>query len=287
MTPFINLTHLKFFCDAVTNNSISEAAKINYVSQSAVSQAITKLEAIFGSKLIGHSHQKLQVTDEGRIVYLKARNIFKSVQETFDLVHQTKEEIVGTVKFYTTKSLGMSFLAPMYKQIKQNLPRLDLDFRMGGLNVIRTALKKEEVEFAVVVFDHNFDQFSKLSLKKGRLNLYQSKEAAPDLLDQGVFVDEFAGLYVKELQQHFDTLEDPTLKIQATISGWELVARFTELNIGVGFFPDYIVANNRFPEIEHHPLKIPSFEYEICAIYNKSSRLSRNAQAFLNQFTLE
>ena len=48
MNPAINLIHLKFFCDAVVYESITEAAKMNYISQSAVSQAITKLESIFG-----------------------------------------------------------------------------------------------------------------------------------------------------------------------------------------------------------------------------------------------
>jgi LysR family transcriptional regulator, carnitine catabolism transcriptional activator len=49
MNPLINLMHLKFFCDAVTFSSISEAAKRNYVTQSAVSQAIAKLEQILGA----------------------------------------------------------------------------------------------------------------------------------------------------------------------------------------------------------------------------------------------
>ena len=286
MNPVINLLHLKFFCDAVMYESISEAAKMNYISQSAVSQAITKLETIFGVQLMFHNRQKLQVTDEGKVVFEQARVIFRNVQDTFEKVNLTKEEITGTLKFVTTKSLGMSFIAPSYKLIRQNLPSLNFKFRMGGLNLIRTALKREEVEFAIVVYDHNFDQFAKLPLKKGLLNLYHAKESSSDLIDQGVFVDDYDGMYVKELK---DYLEERGYQqtLQDAIAGWELAARFTQLNIGVGFFPDYIVSNNRYPSIEIHPLEIPVFEYEICAIYNKGVKLSRTAQLFLEQFTLE
>lgn len=286
MNPGINLVHLKFFCDAVVYESISEAAKMNYISQSAVSQAITKLETIFGRQLVYYHRQRLTLTEEGKIVFNQAHVIFKSVQETFDKVNQTKKEITGTLRFVTTKSLGMSFIAPSYRLLKQNLPLLDFKFRMGGLNLIRMALKREEAEFAIVVYDHNFDQFEKFHLRKGLFHLYQSKEAPSRFIEQGVFVDDFDGMYVKELQSHLNE-NGLQKKILNAISGWELVARFTQLNIGVGFFPDYIISNNRYPNIDIHSLDRPIFDYEICAIYNKGIKLSRNAQSFLENFSLE
>ena len=286
MNPGINLIHLKFFCDAVVYESISEAAKMNYISQSAVSQAITKLESIFGTQLLFYNRHKLQLTEEGKVVFDQSRVIFKAISETFEKVNQSKEEITGHLKFVTTKSLGMSFIAPSYMAIRQNLPFLNFKFRMGGMNLIRTALKREEAEFAIVVYDHNFDQFEKHPLKKGRIRLFQAKEASPDLIRQGVFVDDFDGMYVKELANYLNE-NGVEKQIQDAIAGWELVARFTQLNIGVGFFPDFIISNNRYPNIEVHPLDLPVFEYEICVIYNKGVKLSRTAEAFIDQFTLE
>lgn len=285
MQPLINLLHLKFFCDAIVYKSISETAKMNYISQSAVSQAIAKLESIFGVELISYSRQKLQTTNEGQIVFEQASKIFKTIQETFDKVNQTKGEITGSIKFVTTKSLGMSFIAPSYNQIKQNLPYLNFSFRMGGLNLIRTYLRREEAEFAIVVYDHNFEQFAKHSLKKGFLRLYQAVDAPSNLIEKGIFIDEYDGLYINDLQKFLDELDRP-LRIQDAIAGWELVARFTQLGIGVGFFPDYLLSNNRFPNIVPHSLEIPQFEYEICAIYNKGTKLSRASQALIEQFTL-
>lgn len=283
MHPMINLTHLKFFCDAVVYQSISEAAKMNYITQSAVSQAITKLETIFGVQLFFHNRQKLQLTDEGQIVFEQARAIFRAVQDTFQKVNQTKDQITGCVKFVTSKSLGMSFIASAYKSIKENFPLLDFKFRMGGKNLIRTALRQEDAEFAIVVYGDNFDQFEKITLHKGLFRLYQSKDLPSDAIKEGVLVYEDC-FYAPELKTF---LEDSGYQnpIQDMIPGWELTARFTELNIGVGFFPDYILSHNRYPNIVPHPLEIPSFEYEICAIHNKGVKLSRTAQLFLEQLT--
>ena len=285
MQQLINLYHLKFFCDAIAYQSISEAAKMNYITQSAISQAINKLETVFGVQLLIHNNQKLMITPEGQIVYNQAKEIFKAVKETFNQVNLTKKEVAGRLTFVTTKSLGMSFFASTYAKIKKNLPQLELKFKMGGKNFIRNALKREEVEFAIVVYDHNFSQFAKRPIKKGCLHLYQSKKAPKNLVNQGIFIDENDGMHIHNLRE-FLTLQNQSIDTKE-IAGWELVARFTELGLGVGFFPDYLLANNRFPHLKIHPIQLPPFEYEIAAIYNKSSKLSRAAYAFIEQFTLD
>nr|NGX38538.1 HTH-type transcriptional regulator CynR [Chlamydiota bacterium] len=283
----VKLQHLKFFCDAVTYTSVSEAAKMNYVTQSAISQAIGKLEKLFNASLVYHNRQKLYITLEGEIVYENAKAIFKSIQKTFDSVHETKEEISGTLRFVTTKSLGMSFIAPMYKRIKEELPSVELKFMMGGKNLIRTKLKRGEVEFAIVVYDDNFSEFKKLPITTGRFSLYQAKNSPQNLIHQGIFVYNLGGPYVKELQKYFDDLDGELIQVKGETEGWELAARFVELGIGVGFIPDYLVKNNRYSNIEIHSQQIPEYEYEICAIQNHTTVLSKAAKAFIDKFTMD
>jgi len=284
MKNFLNLAHLKFFCDTVLYQSISEAAKINFITQSAVSQAINKLESIFGAPLLIHNTQKLILTEQGKIVFDHATGIFRSINETFDKVNQTKDIVTGTLNFATTKSLGMSFYAPTYTKIKKNLPCLDVRINMGGKSYIRTALKREEVEFAIVVYDHNFSQFAKHTIKKGHFNLYQSTKAKRNMTWKEVFIDEYEGMYIHKLKEFFSENDQP-FEIKA-IAGWELVANFSNLGVGLGFFPDYIASEDRFPNIKRYPLELPLFDYEIAAIYNKSTELSQTARAFIEQFTL-
>ncbi len=288
MNPQINLLHLKFFCDAVVYRSISEAAKMNYVTQSAVSQAIIKLEKALGAAILIHTRQKFQLTEEGKIVFEQARHVFKTVQNIHERIHQNKETLKGTLKFASTYSLGMSFLAPLYKKMKETFPDIQLSYRLGGLNFIRNSLRQQEAEFAIVVYDQDFSQFTKCPLQQGRFHLYQSIHAPHHLIEQGIFVDYLEGTYVEDLKQHLlQSDEASPLTIQAELSGWEVVARFTEMKMGIGFFPDYLVANDRYPTLKVYPLQLPIFDYQICVIYNKGEKLSRAAQAFLDLFHLD
>lgn len=279
----MNILHLKFFCDAVVYNSVSEAAKMNFVTQSAVSQGISKLESTLCKKLLMHARQKFQLTDEGKIVFEEARNVFKSIDNIYEKIGQTEDTITGELKFSTTKSLGMSFIAPCYRKMKSYLPQVQMCVRLGGLNYIRNSIKQGEVEFGVVVYDQDFNQFSKHPIKKGIFNLYQSINTQKT--NEDVLVNYYKGSYVEELRNYIT--QHSNLKINVELAGWEVIARFTELDIGIGFFPNYIMENNRYPNIEIHPLKLPLFEYEICIIYNKGERLSRAARVFIEQFSLD
>lgn len=286
LDPQINLLHLKFLCDAVTYNSISEAAKMNFVTQSAVSQGISKLERILNVQLLAHARKKFKLTPDGKIVFEQARHVFKSIQNIFDGINQNKKIVAGNLKFASTKSLGMSFIPACYKKMKMNFPGVDISVRLGGLNYIRNSIKQGDVELGIVVYDQDFEEFAKHPLKRGKFNLYQCTDKQLPFVEEGILVNYHEGTHVKKLKEHLQR-RHPLLTVQAELSGWEVIARFTELNMGIGFFPDYIMANNRYQNIEVYPLELPDFEYEICAIYNKGEKLSRCASAFIEQFSLD
>ena len=287
MKPKINLLHLKYFCDALVCDSISEAAKMNFVTLSAVSQGIAKLEITLGVSLLNHSRQKFEITEEGRIVFDQSVHIFKAVDDIYDKINQNKECITGSLKFVSTNSLGMSFIGPSYRKMKENFPHIDIGYQLGHLNFIRNTVRQGNAEFAIVVYDQDFSLFNKKLLRKGSFHLYQSVHAPLALIEKGILIDHAEGMHVDVLRNHYAESGRGPIKIQAELAGWEVVARFTEMNIGIGFFPDYILENNRYPTLKSYPVELPPVGYEICAIYNKGTKLSRVASAFLNQFSLD
>lgn len=286
MKPSINLLHLRFFCDAVSCGSVSEAAKKNYVTQSAVSQAIVKLEISLGISLLVHSRQKFQVTEQGKIVFEQSRTIFKAIEDMQDKINKNNETVTGTLKFVSTNSLGMSFICPSYQAMQINFPQVDIKYQLGNLNFIRNAIRQGDAEFGIVVYDQSFSSFCKQLLKRGRFHLYQNKNAPLTLIENGILVDHQEGMHLDTLREFFFRSGRNRFKVHAELAGWEVVARFTEMNIGIGFFPDYITENHRYQNLKPYPLDLPLFEYEICAIYNKGEQLSRAATTFLDQFTI-
>src|SRR4051812_17981688 len=78
----MNLNHLKYFYDAVSQGQISAAARKNRISQSAVSQAIGNLEKTLQCRLLVHQRKRLELTDAGKVAYEECKKVFDSI-ETF------------------------------------------------------------------------------------------------------------------------------------------------------------------------------------------------------------
>ena len=76
-----NLMPLKYFVDIVQTKGFMSAARRNYVSETAVSSAIKKLENELGQKLLNRNGVVLSVTPVGELFYKRAVNILKSYNE--------------------------------------------------------------------------------------------------------------------------------------------------------------------------------------------------------------
>src|SRR5581483_10049052 len=74
--PTMHIETLKTFCDLVDTASFSGAARLNLVSQSAVSQQVRALERRYGRRLIERGHQAGAVpTEAGRLLYEESKEI--------------------------------------------------------------------------------------------------------------------------------------------------------------------------------------------------------------------
>ncbi|MDK4702166.1 LysR family transcriptional regulator [Rhizobium sp. CNPSo 4062] len=71
-----NLRHLRVFLAVVETGSVTRAAEICYVSQPAVTQAISKIEKTLGYALFTRSPHGLFVNDEGKLLFLRVRRAF-------------------------------------------------------------------------------------------------------------------------------------------------------------------------------------------------------------------
>lgn len=286
MSLMINLWHLKFFYDAAALQSVSEAARKNFVTQSAISQGISNLEKAIGTQVTTHTRQTFALTEEGKVVFEQAAQIFKSVREMQDKINECKGKVAGVLNFVCSNSLGMSFIADGFKDMQLNYPDVNVKFRLGGLHYIKTWLQQGIAEFGVVVNSKEFAAFNKKSIMKGQFHLYQSKKASKTAIEDGILIDDEGGMMVNQLLASYKKRYKKELKIQAEVASWEVVARFTEKNIGLGLFPDYLMRGKRYPTVHPYPLDIPPLEYEICAIYPKGEKLSRAACAFIEQCIL-
>lgn len=265
----MNLTHLRFFYDSARLGSVSEAARNNHVSQSAISQGIKKLELSLGMKLTHHLRQKFQLTDEGRLLLEEAREVFLSVDRMLDTVNRNKGKVKGLARFACPNSIALYLFPKVLKEAWKKLPDVSFEFHRGSRAFIRNSLREGSVDFALVLSGPEFEDYDKQVVAKGRFGLYCTPGHA-DNLGKGVFVDHAESPEYRQINQKDD------FTIREELSGWTIVAAFISKGMGVGLIPDFMA------EKGWKSIKCPKVSYEIWAVWPKGRQLMTPSSALID-----
>ena len=267
------------FFSAGQAKSISNAAKENFVSQSAISQAISKLEIALGKQLITHEKNRFQLTTDGLILLEKCKAVFTVFSEIEDAFNETDGVYKGKLSFACTHSFALSLLPPYLGKLSQMYSGIEPILRFGHTGTIVELVKKGDVDFGIVLDNEDFSAFHCREIFRGEYKLYKAKKLPEQAVSKFILSEER-----KEVSLLKQYLHDNGIEMGACmeVSSWEVIASLTEQGLGIGFLPDYIIGNRA---LLPYDCPIPTIPYRILAIFSKNRGLPRNAKMFLDLYT--
>lgn len=272
-----NISFLRYFFSAGKAKSISQAAKENFVTQSAISQAIGKLEIAFGKQLITHEKNRFQLTTDGFILFEKCKQIFAVYAEIEDAFNETTGVFKGRLSFACTHSFALSLLPPYLAKLSELHSEIEPTLKFGHTHAIADLVKNGEVDFGIVLDNEDFTSFHSQVIFRGEYRLYRSKKYQEAATLKFILSEERKE--VSLLKQHLEDGGFPVKRLME-VSSWEVIANLTEQGLGIGFFPDYIAGKRAI--IPYEGYTIPNISYRILAIFSKNRALSRNARMFID-----
>lgn len=161
-----NLDRLKVFYHVFTQNSIVAASKILHVSQSAVSQAIQKLEMEIGSSLFIRLHKQLVPTAAGERLYEIAKPFMLSLNIYLDDLERGREHPAGELRIGAPSEFGKAYLLSIVADFRKQYPEVTFVLEFGTPEMLLPSLKKGTVDFALV------DVFLTRNTQRGQLDLF-------------------------------------------------------------------------------------------------------------------
>ncbi len=116
----------KVYSDLIETASFSNAAKLNGITQSAVSQQVRSLEKRFDVVLVERGKKNFSVTPEGKIFLEAARDILDIYNSIGDRIHDMQNRVVGQLRVATVFSLGLHELPPFIKHYRERFPDVEV-----------------------------------------------------------------------------------------------------------------------------------------------------------------
>lgn len=278
----INFTHLKYFCDTAKYGSFSIAAKKNFISQSAVSQAIHKLEESLNKKLVVYNAKQFSLTKDGELVFSKSQNIFNALTDLETTLNYHEKEYCGCIEIACTHSFALGLLPKYLKLITEKYPLINFSFRLGHTDLIKKWLKNGSIDFGIVIDNEDLSGLDCYEILSGEYKLYSSKNYNKNITELKVLISEERP-ETNKLKDLYSNKFNNKLPILMEVSSWEVIANFAEVELGVGFIPDY-VARRRKNILKELDLGLAKIPYKLFVVLRKDTKLTKNVDAIINLF---
>ena len=125
----------KVYCDLIETASFSHAAKLNGITQSAVSQQVRALEKRFGVVLVERGKKNFAVTPEGQVFEEAAREMIEVFSGIEERLKELQDVVSGRLRIATIFSVGLHELPDMVSAFRKRYPEVDVKIEGNELVV--------------------------------------------------------------------------------------------------------------------------------------------------------
>jgi LysR family transcriptional regulator, transcriptional activator of the cysJI operon len=167
----MQIENFKIFADLVETKSFSKAAKLNGITQSAVSQQARAMERNFKTLMIDRSQKQFNLTREGQRIYEAAKEILHVYEKLESELQEMKKVISGTIRISTIYSIGLHELPPYVKRFLQAYPSVNVRIEYRRSNLVYEDILHNAVDFGLVAFPMKQRQIEMLPFRNDRLVL--------------------------------------------------------------------------------------------------------------------
>jgi len=167
----MQIENFKIFADLVETKSFSKAAKLNGITQSAVSQQARAMERNFKTLMIDRSQKQFNLTREGQRIYEAAKEILHIYEKLESELQEMKKVISGTIRISTIYSIGLHELPPYVKRFLQEFPSVNVHIEYRRSNLVYEDILHNAVDFGLVAFPQKQRQIEMIPFRNDRLVL--------------------------------------------------------------------------------------------------------------------
>ena len=145
-----NLSQYKIFYEVAKAGNISKAAKELYISQPAISKAISKLEDSLGLSLFTRSSRGVQLTSEGEILFEHTREAFDALDRGEQGLKRIQEFDIGHLRIGVSNTLCKYILLPYLKTFIDQYPHMKVTIESQATAQTLARLEQQKIDLGLV-----------------------------------------------------------------------------------------------------------------------------------------
>jgi len=154
----MNLRDLRYLVALAEHKHFGRAAEASFVSQPTLSTQIKKLEDELGVALVERTPRKVLLTEVGREIAARARDVLNEVEQIRGIARRTKDPESGTLRLGIFPTLAPYLLPHVVTPIHTRFPRLELLLIEEKTEVILKQLREGRLDAGILALPIHDDQ---------------------------------------------------------------------------------------------------------------------------------
>lgn len=278
-------------CVAETGN-ISHAAKRLFISQPAVSKAISALEENLQTTLFIRSSRGVKLTEEGQLLFEHTKKAFDLLQRGEDGIKKIHELGIGHLRIGVSTTLCKYFLLPYLNGFVKENPHIKIAIESQSTYHTLKQLENSTLDIGLVAKPDSDKSFLFYSLGKiedifvatrSYLDNLKQREQNPDIFSSAniMLLDE-ENVSRKYIEDYFKVNKIEPKQI-LEISNMDLLIEFAKTGLGVAcVIKEFVQSELKNGSLVQIPLKTPVNKREVGFSYIKNAFLSDSMLKFLD-----
>ncbi len=286
----MRLSYLKLFCDLARCRSFSEAAALNNVSQSAVSQVILQLEKRLGVQLVDRSTRPLHLTAEGEIYYEGCRNLIDRYQAIEASIRKTRAQTTATVQVAAIYSVGLRDMNQFIDRFSAIMPGATVHIEYLHPDRVYERVLQGRADFGLISFPRKSRELVALPWRQEPMVLacppshpLASLPAVSVAQLEGVkYVGFDRDLVIRRQVDRFLRRHGVTVQVALEFDNIENIKKAIEESGGVALLPEpMLIKEIQAGTLAGVPLADATLIRPMAIIYRRTYPLTRAAQQFI------
>lgn len=289
----MRLTQLFLLCEVAKYNSISMAAEHAFITQPAVSSAISKLEDELGAVLFKRTTSGAYPTDIGKVIIERARDILNQVEEIKQVANTA--ELSGNLSVGIIPSMGDKIIPNVLSHLKKKHPKININLSVEESIIILQNVLSNKLDLGIILLTEDItgrdiyseelfsDEFLIYVGKDSPLSAYESV-SLKEALEYPVVA--YNDEYTKNnggITSIIKNYGEP--KVAFRFCNFELIKRVVSQGMAISFFPKFMSINDiylRSGEIKPIPINDVSLGITVGLIRSNRHALTLVEKEFIS-----
>lgn len=279
------------FCNLAETKSFTKTARINGVTQSAISQQISSLERQFQSTLVERSKKRFALTREGQALYDGSKQIMQAYDSMRHRLQEIKDIVTGSIRIVTIYSIGLHELPTYLKEFLRKRPTVNVSVEYRRASHVYEEVIGNVADIGLVAYPQSDQRLETVPLRNDLLviichpkhPLAGRQKLSLKALHGMKFIGFEPDIPTRRAIDHI--LRDRAITVNHVMEfdNIETVKRAVEIDAGVSIVPRNTVAQECAKKtITQLRIEDADFYRPLAAIYKRGKVLSPAMREFID-----